>query len=337
MQVRPDQLEQSLQGQLKPAYLVSGDEPLQVMEALDAIRECCRAQDYLEREIFDIDKDFEWQNFTDEAAAMSLFSSRKIIELRMPTGKPGKQGSAAIKAYLQNPPEDHVLIISSGKLDGGSKNSAWFKAVEKSGVVVQCWPLQDRQLLTWLQQRFAAKGMQTDQQVLQFVSERVEGNLLAAAQEIDKLYLLLGPGAVTVENIQQSVADNSRYTVFELTDCALKGERQRVHKVLDNLLAEGLSPVLVTAMLAKEIRLLAMVSGNPAVSDAVLMRSGVWKNRLALFKQCLSRHSEKFFRSLLARCSRIDQITKGMAAGNEWDELRAVSTRLAARSRQAHG
>lgn len=333
MQVRPDQLAQSLAKQLSPVYLVCGDEPLQVMESLDAIRAVCREQQYRERDVFDIDKDFEWQQFVDNAASMSLFSTRKMIECRLPTGKPGRQGSAVLKDYLANPPEDYVLIISSGKLDGGSKNSAWFKAVDKAGVIVQCWPIQDRQLHTWLQQRFAAKGMQADTQVVQFISERVEGNLLAAAQEIDKLFLLLGPGPVDIENIQQAVSDNSRYTVFELADSALTGDRQRVHKVLDRLAAEGVEPIVVNWALTKEIRLLTMVSANANASDSALSRLGVWKNRLGLFKRCLSRHTEKSFRTLLTRCSRIDEICKGAASGNAWDELRAVAARLAANGR----
>ncbi len=333
MQARPDQLAGLLQSSLAPAYLVSGDEPLQVMEALDAIRAACRAQDYAEREVFDIDKDFEWQQFNDEAASMSLFSDRKMLELRMPTGKPGREGSAAIKTYLDNPPEDYVLIVSTGKLDKGSKNAAWYKALDKAGVVVHCWPMQGGQLLSWLQQRFASRDMQADRAVLQFVSERVEGNLLAAAQEIDKLYLLLGPGLVDVESIQQAMTDNSRYSIFELADTALQGDRPRVHKIIDHLAAEGIEPIVANWALAKEIRLLTQVAANPSVGDAALRKAGVWQNRLPLFRQCLSRHSEKGFRQLLQRCARIDRISKGMESGNVWDELRAVSARLAARSR----
>ncbi len=333
MQARPDQLDQSLQQGLRPAYLVSGDEPLQVMEALDAIRATCREQGYLEREVFEVNKDFDWQNFTDEAATMSLFSSRKIIELRMPTGKPGRQGSAAIKDYLQNPPEDYLLIISTGKLDKGSKNAAWFKAIDKAGVVVQCWPLQGAQLSSWLKQRFADRGMQVDGEVVSYVSERVEGNLLAAAQEIEKLHLLLGPGKVDIHSIEQSITDNSRYSIFELVDTALRGSSSRVHKIIDNLAAEGQEPILVNWALTKDIRLLTQISQNPATADTVLSRSGVWSSRQTLFKQCLSRHSERSFRQLLVRCFKIDQLSKGMAQGDVWDELRAVTARLSSRQR----
>ena len=333
MQLRPDQLTQYLSKQLSPVYLVSGDEPLQVMEALDAIRSSCREQGYHERDVFEIDKDFEWRQFVDTAASMSLFCSLKIIECRMPTGKPGRQGGTVLKEYLDNPPQDYVLIISTGKLDGGTKKSAWYKAVDKAGVVVHCWPIQGQQLHSWLQQRFASKGMQADMQVAQFVSERVEGNLLAAAQEIDKLFLLLGPGAVTVEAIQQAVSDNSRYSVFELADSALKGDRQRVHKILNSLVAEGVEPIVVNWVLAKELRVLATASANPTAPDMALSRAGVWRSRFALFKSCLSRHSEKSLLKLLLRCSRIDEISKGVATGNVWDELRAVSTRLAATGR----
>ncbi len=333
MQARPDQLDAVLKKSLAAAWLVSGDEPLQVMEALDAIRTACRAQDYLERQVFDIDKDFDWRLFSEEAASMSLFSDRKILELRMSSGKPGREGSEAIKGYLENPPEDHVLIVSTGKLDRGSKNSAWYKALDKVGVVVHCWPKIGNELLGWLQQRFASRNMQADQGVLQFVSERVEGNLLAAAQEIDKLYLLLGPGPVDLDNIRQAMTDNSRFSVFELSDSALQGDRARVHKIIDHLAAEGVEPIVVNWALAKDIRVLAQAAASPAAGDAVLRKAGVWQNRISLFKRCLSRHSDRGLRQLLKRCARADQIAKGMQPGNVWDELRAVSARLAAGSR----
>jgi len=251
----------------------------------------------------------------------------------MPTGKPGREGSAVIKDYLQNPPQDYVLIVSTGKLDRGSKNAAWYKALDKAGVVVHCWPMQGSQLHNWLQQRFARYSMQAGREVLQFVSERVEGNLLAAAQEIDKLYLLLGPGPVDLAGIRQAMTDNSRYSIFELADTALQGDRPRVHKIIDHLAAEGIEPVVVNWALAKEIRLLTLVSASPSIADAALRKAGVWQNRLPLFKRCLSRHSNRGLRQLLKRCARADQVAKGMQSGNVWDELRAVSARLAAGSR----
>lgn len=333
MQARPDQLASVLERSLAPAWLVCGDEPLQVMEALDAIRAACRAQQYLERQVFDIDKDFQWQDFSDEAASLSLFSDRKILELRMPGGKPGREGSAAIKAYLDNPPEDHVLIVSTGKLDRGSKNTAWYKAIDKAGIVVTCWPKQGRELMTWLQQRFASRDMQATPEALQYVSEHVEGNLLAAAQEIDKLALLLGPGPVDIEAIRRTLTDNSRYSIFELADSALQGDSLRAHKIVDHIQAEGVEAVVVNWALAREIRLLTTLAANSGAGDAVLRKAGVWQNRIPLFRQCLSRHGEKLFRLLLQRCARIDRIAKGVEAGNVWDELRSVSARLAGRSR----
>ena len=335
MQARPDQLGASLQRGLAPAYIVSGDEPLQVMEALDTIRAACRAQGFIERDIFDINKDFEWAHFEDTAASMSLFSDRKMIECRMPTGKPGREGSAALKKYLEDPPRDNVLIISSGKLDGGSKNSAWYKALDKVGVTVACWPIEDRELSHWLRHRFSAKGIEVDDEVVQYMRDRVEGNLLAAAQEIEKLYMLNGAGRLDIENLQTLVADNSRYSVFELVDCALKGDRARTQRIIDHLEAEGASPIVLNWAITKDIRLLAAVAGQQ-VSDGVLMKAGVWRNRVGLFRQALGRHRAMVFKALLARCARIDQLSKGVRipglSPNVWDEIGLVASRLASRT-----
>ncbi len=329
MNVRPDQLRSALNKQLYPVYLVSGDEPLQAMEATDLIRSSCREQGYAEREIFEVDASFEWQDFNDEAASMSLFSSQRILDVRIPSGKFGKQGSQAIKQYLENPAEDTIVLISAGKLDKSAKNSAWFKAIDKQGMVIQCWPVDSGHLPAWVRQRFQQRGMQPDNEVIDYVCQNVEGNLLAAAQEIDKIYLFVGPGEITFENVNEAITENSRFSVFELVDTALKGDAPRVVKILNSLAAEGVEPLAMIWALAKEIRLLCLAAADPSSAEYTLKRSGVWGNRMPLFKACLSRHTEKTLRSLLQRCMKIEGVSKGFEEGNSQDELRMLCFLLA--------
>lgn len=338
MNIRYEQLESALKGpaagSLSPVYMVSGDEPLQAMEATDLIRSVCREQGYAEREIFDVDANFDWQLFTEEAANMSLFSTQRILDVRLTSGKPGKQGSLAIKQYLDNPPEDTILLITAGKLDKGSKNSAWYKSIDASGVVIQCWPVGIDKLHAWVRQRFQTYGMQPDREVVDYVCQHVEGNMLAAAQEIDKIHLLIGPGEVGFESVREAITDNSRYSAFELADIAMQGDRSRVLKVTNSLFAEGVEPLAVIWVLAREIRLLCDAASDPSTAEYKLSRSGVWQNRMRLFKGCLARHTEKSLQALLQRCSKIDGISKGFEMGNAWDELRMVSILLAGSSRR---
>ena len=329
MNVRPDQLTDVLGKQLHPVYLISGDEPLQVMEAADAVRIACRKQNYTEREVFDVDISFDWQTLTEEANSLSLFSSRRILDVRMPSAKPGREGGQALKAYAANLPEDTVLLITAGKLEAAQKKSAWFKALDQAGVVMQCWPIGPDRLPAWVRQRFQARNMQASKEVVDYVCQRVEGNLLAAAQEIDKLNLLVGPGAVDIDSVREAVTDSARFSVFELADSALAGDRVRVIRILQGLHAEGIEPILVTWALTKDIRLLAAVSANRDAADYALKQAGVWQNRLALYKSALARHSTGRLKQLLQRCAKIDGITKGQQPGNVWDELQAVGYLLA--------
>jgi len=329
MNVRPDQLADILKRQLHPVYLISGDEPLQVMESSDSVRAACRQQDYAEREVFDVDVSFDWQLLRDEANSMSLFSSRRILDVRIPSGKPGREGGQALKEYAANPPDDTVLLITSGKLEATQKKSAWFKALDQAGMVMQCWPVGPDRLPAWVKQRFHSRGMQASKEVVDYVCQRVEGNLLAAAQEIDKLNLLLGSGLVDIDSVREAVADSSRFSVFELADSALAGDQARVVRILHGLHAEGIEPILVTWSLAKDIRLLAAVSAKRDAADYVLKQSGVWQNRLPLYKSCLARHSTDRFNRMLQRCAKIDGITKGQQQGNVWDELQTLGYLLA--------
>jgi DNA polymerase-3 subunit delta len=311
MNVRPDQLQSMIAKVTYPVYMVSGDEPLQQMESLDLIRSFLRQNDFSEREILDVDAQFDWQRLMDEAANMSLFATRRIVELRLPSAKPGKQGSQVLKDYLSRPPDDTVLIINAGKIDGNSKKSAWYKAVDQNGLVVQCWPVPVEKLSSWLQQRFIKRDMQADNEVLAYISEHVEGNLLSADQEIEKLFLLLGPGKITYADVAEAITSQSRYSVFELIDMLHAGNAKRVIKILTGLKAEGLVPVLVISLLAKDIRLLCQVARDVSAAGLILKRSGVWQSRIDSYKLCLARHRLQSFQLMLKRCAYIEAASKG--------------------------
>jgi len=333
MNARPEQLQAIVTKNVFPVYMVSGDEPLQQMESLDVIRAYLKEKDYSEREVLDVDAQFDWQQLMDEAASMSLFATRRIVELRLPSAKPGRQGSQILKEYLSQPPEDTVLIINAGKIDGNAKKSAWYKAVEQSGLVVQCWPVPVEKLSGWLKQRFNRRGMEADQDVFAYISQHVEGNLLAADQEIEKLLLLLGPGKISFADVVEAVTSQSRYSVFELVDTSLAGNSSRAVKIISGLKSEGIAPVVVNWAMAKDIRLLSQVAVDVSSADYILKRSGVWQSRLALFKSCLSRHPQRAFQMMLKRCAYIDAASKGMIDANVWDEIESLCVRLSRSSK----
>ncbi len=333
MNVRPDQLQAMITKTIYPVYMVSGDEPLQQMESLDSIRSFLRQQDYSEREVLDVDAQFDWLSLMEEAASMSLFATRRIVELRLPSAKPGRQGAQILKDYLKQPPEDTVLIINAGKIDANVKKSAWYKAVEKNGLLVQCWPIAVEKLSFWLKRRFKLRDMDANNEVLAYVSQHVEGNLLAADQEIEKLCLLLGPGKITYADVAETVTSQSRYSVFELVDMLLSGNTQRVLRIIAALKAEGIVPVVVNWALAKDVRLLSQAARDVSSADLILKRSGVWQSRAALFKSCLSRHSPRTFQVMLKRCSYIDAVSKGLINANVWDEIEILCVSLAGSSK----
>jgi DNA polymerase-3 subunit delta len=329
MKVRPDQLPQALQKNFAPLYFISGDEPLQVMECADAVRARARELGFSEREVMDVDNSFDWSLLLDAANSMSLFAEQRILELRLPSAKPGKQGGQALQDYAQRPADDAVLIITAGKLEGGSRNSKWFKSLEQTGVVVQCWPVAPHELPRWVAQRMASKGIQASQDAIMLIVERVEGNLLAAAQEIDKLFLLYGAGSVDLQQVTAAVADSARYSIYDLVDSALIGDSVRTSRIVSGLKSEGVEPVLALWALSRELRMLTDIAQANMPQDAALAKAGVWENRKALVRKALSRHPLLRWQQFLRRCARIDKVIKGVEAGRPWDELLALSMQVA--------
>jgi len=329
MKMRPDQLERHLQKELADIYFVSGDEPLQVMEAADRIRLEARKRDYTEREVMDVDAQFDWNLLLDAGNSMSLFAEKRILELRLPSGKPGKTGSQVLQEYAQRPAEDTVLIISSGKLDSSARNTKWFKTLDKQGVVIQCWPVNADQLPGWISQRLQSKGLQADREAIQLLADRVEGNLLAASQEIDKLFLLYGAGKLDFEKTASSVADSARYNIYDLVDSVLHGDVSKTSRIINGLKSEGVEPVLMLWALSREVRMIAQISEANISADAMMSRLRVWENRKNLIRKALSRHSSAKWKLFLKRCAKIDKVIKGVEDGRAWDELLMLSTQIA--------
>src|SRR5512134_2438574 len=292
MQVRADQLEQHLARSLKPLYTVWGDEALLVQEAADAIRAAARASGCSERQVHTVSgAHFDWSSLLGASQAMSLFAERQLIESRIPGGKPGKDGSEALQRYCETLSDDVVTIIHLPRLDRQQQGSAWFAALDAAGVSVRVDPVERKALPQWIAQRLAAQGQRVQSgdagaQTLAFFADRVEGNLLAAHQELQKIALLYPPGELSFEQIESAVLNVARYDVFKLGEAVLAGQTARVLRMLDGLRAEGEAPVLVHWTLAEDLRALkrvkdAMGEGKPL--PLALREARVWGLREKLF------------------------------------------------------
>ncbi len=332
MQVKPEQLDAHLKKQLAPVYFISGDDPLRVMEAADAVRAAARAQGYDERDVLTVQTGFDWYSLQSEAGSLSLFSSQRVIDLRMPTGKPGREGAQALRDFAEQVPEDTLLLVTAGKLDPAARKSKWVQALDKAGVVLFVWPMDAREFNGWVAARMRRCGLEPTAEAVSMLADRVEGNLLACVQEIDKLYLLQGAGAVDADAITRLVADNARFDVFGLVDAALAGKAARSIRILHGLEAEGTAPQIVLWALAREIRQLTamatQVAGGQAI-PGVLSRYHVWANRKTAVGTALKRLKPAECNAMLRHCASIDRISKGRGAGNAWDELLQLTCRLA--------
>ncbi len=332
MRLYPEKLSTHLQQQLLPVYLVSGDEPLLLQEYSDQIRRKAREQGCSEREVIDAGvSGFNWQDILHSATSMSLFAERKLVELRLPSGKPGAEGSKALCEYLDIASGEDVLLIIAGKIDKQSTNSKWYKALDKAGATVQVWPVDAKELPRWLQQRVRNAGMSIDNDALQLLCERVEGNLLAAVQEVEKLKLLATDAQITAATVTAAVSDNARYNLFGMTDCALQGDATASLRMLHGLRGEGSEPPVILWALLREIR--TLVQAQQACDQGqspqqALTSLRVWKNRMALMQGALSRHDKLSLENLLEQAAQTDGSIKGFADGKPWDNLETLVVEL---------
>lgn len=321
MKIPANQLSTHLRNSLLPCYLVSGDEPLLVQEAADAIRHKARESGMESRELHVAEARFDWQELGSSAANLSLFAERRILELRLPTGKPGKEGSEAIAALVEQTGRDLLLIVSAPKLDKSVSVSGWVKAIENRGASVQVWPVSLAELPRWIGERMRLAGLIPDREAIQMLADRVEGNLLAAQQEIDKLRLLAGEGKITPSDVEQSVADSSRFDVYKLVDAAVGGDAARAVRILGAVRVEGMEPVIVVWALSRELRMLAQLAGSVAhgaTLGSALQKAGVWRNREGLVRACIGRHEPAEFFRLLKLARLADAAAKGQSGGDPW-------------------
>ncbi|MDZ5604515.1 DNA polymerase III subunit delta [Pseudomonas sp. RP23018S] len=325
MKLAPAQLTKHLQGDLAPVYIVSGDDPLLCQEAADAIRAAARKQGFDERQVFSADANFDWGTLLQAGASLSLFAQRRLLELRLPSGKPGDKGGAALIEYCARPAEDTVLLISLPKLDASAQRTKWGKALVEGGQCqfIQIWPVDAHQLPNWINQRLAQAGLAAQRDAVDLIASRVEGNLLAAAQEIEKLKLLAEGNQVTVETVQAAVADSARFDVFGLVDAILAGDAGHALRVLEGLRGEGVEPPVILWALARELRALAGLAqqfsqGVPLDKAFSQAKPPIWDKRRPLVSKALQRLSAQRWAQLLQDAQRIDAQIKGQAEGSAW-------------------
>lgn len=334
MKVRLEQLNDHLRKTLAPLYVVYGDEPLLVQEACDVIRGAARGQGYDERLVMEADAGFDWESLRHASDNLSLFTQRRLVELRLYNGKAGAAGGRALTDYAARPAADTVLLVVAGKLEGpASQRPEWLKALEHHGVAIQVWPVKHDRLPAWIAARMRDRGMQADAAAVSLIAARTEGNLLASVQEIEKLSLLYGQGRLGAREAVAAVTESARFNLYDLVDGALAGDVPRVVRIVDGLRAEGAAPALVLWALAQEIRRLYGMTRDRDQEgmsiDQVLTRYKAWDSRKALARGCLTRYSLHKWRRLTHEAARVDRTLKGMEEGDAWDELLKLSVSMA--------
>lgn len=331
MKIHYDQLFTHLTRGLAPLYLIAGEEILLLQEAEKAIRAASVEAGFSERIRFTVNAEFDWVLFQKASQNASLFSEKQCIELNMSSGKISEAGKKIMLDYLQRVRTNKLLIIRTGKLDAAIQKTLWYKAAEKMGVVVPVWPLDSTKIPAWIQQRLRKVGLQADAEGLQLLAMRTEGNLLATAQEIEKLSLLYPEGRLTVEQLQEASSNNARYNVFSLVDAVLQGKPPAIIRILRGLKEEAVEPILVLWALAREARqwakwLQAVKKGQMLAQ--VLAGNFVIEKRKPLITRVLQQHSLDSIYHCLQRAAQIDKMIKGAAMGAVWDELNMLALSL---------
>ena len=311
---------------LSPVYLLAGEELL-VLEAADALRTQARKLGYTERDVLDVGAHFDWDELARAGAGMSLFATRRLIDLRLPTGRPGTEGAKAINEFCANPPPDVSLVITA--VEWSNKHEgAWTKQVDSAGTVVVFNAPRPHEWEAWIGARLATRGLTATPEAAALLAERVEGNLLAAAQEVDKLAVLHGQGKIDAAEMEHLVADSARYDAFKLTDAALSGDGGRALRILDGLHAEGEELIALMGWVVNQLQL-ALRLANAHDFSAQARAERLWPAREQLFRKALRRAPREHWMQCLARAARIDRIAKGREAGNAWLEAQRLIAAMA--------
>lgn len=332
MRISTEDLPQHLKRGLGSLYVIHGEALLLAIEAADAIRNAAREAGYTERETIIAEQYFKWGELRNSAQSMSLFSSRKVIDLRIPSGKPGVEGAQALQDHCEHLAPDTLTLISLPKLESTAFKSKWFAALEQHGTVISADEISLAALPAWIAGRLRRQGQSADADTLKFLADKVEGNLLAAYQEIQKLALLFPEGALSFDQVKDSVMDVARYDVFKLSEAMLAGDAERYARILDGLRAEGTATVLILWSISEDIRALAKVSramqqsGNLA---GALRDARVWGAKQKLIERAVRRFTPTFAERALRQAALIDRLIKGLRQGDVWDELLQLGIRCA--------
>ena len=327
MRVNGHQLAGLLARELLPAYLVAGDEPLLVSEAAARIRARARRDGFGQRDYFVAERGFDWRALTEGADNLSLFATRRIIELNLPTPQPGAAGGRVLRDLARRPDPDRLMLVVTGKLDSSASGSAWVKAIDSGGAVVRVWPVERSRLPAWIGRRAQSRGLSLSSATAEWMADRVEGNLLAADQEVRKLVLLMGQGSADDAAVRDAVASNPRFDVFRLADALLAGQAKRALWILDGLRAEGAAPSLVLWAISRDLGLLSKLkfkARGGTVAAPVLRRHGVWPRRQPLVKSALERIETGRLAELIVQAAETDQVIKGVQPGNVWQRLTSL-------------
>jgi DNA polymerase-3 subunit delta len=325
MRLKAEQLSAHLASKgLASVYIISGDEPLLVQESADIIRTAAKLHGYNERRLFYADSKFDWNSVLIEASHISLFSEKKFLEIRIISGKPGDKGSKTLQEYLSKINTETLTLIITPKLDSSSTRGKWFTAIENQGISIQIWPVSTPQLPQWLNRRLNQSGIKANQEAIRVLADRVEGNLLSAIQEIEKLKLLAPERELTGQAMSDIVVDSSRFNVFVLLGKIMESEAKKACHILQGLRSEGTDATIILWAITRDLRIL--IKGSEAVQsgegiDSVLQKLGVWESRRPLVKKTISRIPIERLRQMLKLSGAIDRGIKGTRQGSPWDDL----------------
>jgi len=331
--IRFEQLESHLARELRPLYAIHGDEPLLALEAGDSIRARARASGFSERAVLAAERGFDWSELAASGASLSLFGDKRLIELRLPSGKPGSEGAEAIATFCAKLPPDTLSLVMLPRLDKAGQTSSWFKALEAKGVVVNVYPIERARLPEWIAARLARQKQSASPETLQFLADCVEGNLLAAHQEIQKIALLLPAGGLDFDAVREAVLNVARYDAAKLTEAMLAGERARLARMLEGLRGEGEAPPRVLWILAEEIRAICRVQDGLAKGRSlaeVCRETRVWGDaRQTLVGRAAKKLPRAALLAALEHAASVDRVIKGVVKGDAWDELLQLGLRFA--------
>ena len=331
MELKTEQLATQVQaGPLRPAYLIAGPEPLRVLEAADAVRAAARAQGIGEREIFEAEgnqREPDWSAMEASVRAPSLFASRRLFEVRLPTGKPGTEGARVISEFCANPPHDITLLVTAGEWSR-QHGGKWSEAIGRIGTIAIAWPVKPHELPDWIESRLRSRGLKADRGAVQMLADRVEGNLLAAAQEIEKLKLLSDGSVLDAARMEDLVADAARYDVFRLVDAAMNGQGAQVSRMIRGLRGEGEAVPALLGMVIKELQTASSLARAGNLANAFKAQR-IWDSKQPMYRRALQRHDAKRWDAFLAQAGRVDAIAKGRPRrGQEPDDAWIALERL---------